>query len=54
MGEDLTPFRDAVLVDLLDRLLSRGVVLGAGGTPAITDVDLVELWLHLLSAPAGT
>ena len=48
-----TPQRDVALVDLLDRLLAGGVVLGGEITLSIADVDLVHLTLRLLIAPAG-
>jgi gas vesicle protein GvpA/GvpJ/GvpM family len=44
---------DLALVDLLDRLLGGGVVLGGEITLSIADVDLVHLTLRLLIAPAG-
>jgi hypothetical protein len=45
--------REVALVDLLDRLLTGGVVLGGEITLSIADVDLVDLTLRLLIAPAG-
>jgi hypothetical protein len=55
MTQDLerAPRRDVALVDLLDRLLAGGVVLGGEITLSIADVDLVDLTLQLLIAPAG-
>jgi Gas vesicle protein len=47
------PQRDVALVDLLDRLLAGGVVLGGHITLSIADVDLVDLTLRLLISPAG-
>jgi hypothetical protein len=44
--------REAALVDLVDRLLSGGVVLGGDITLSIADVDLVYLVLRLLITPA--
>ena len=44
--------RDVALVDLLDRLLSGGVVLTGDITLSLADVDLVHLSLRLLIAPA--
>jgi hypothetical protein len=44
--------REVALVDLLDRLLSGGVVLGGDITLSIADVDLVNLCLRLLITPA--
>jgi hypothetical protein len=51
-GGTLTPRREVALVDLLDRLLSGGVVLGGDITLSIADVDLVYLCLRLLITPA--
>jgi hypothetical protein len=51
-GGPLTPRREVALVDLLDRLLSGGVVLGGDITLSIADVDLVYLCLRLLITPA--
>jgi hypothetical protein len=51
MGEELTSLRDVALVDLIDRLLSGGVVLSGDVTLAIADVDLVQLCLRLLITP---
>jgi hypothetical protein len=44
--------RDVALVDLLDRLLSGGVVLSGDITLSLADVDLVHLSLRLLISPA--
>jgi hypothetical protein len=44
--------RDVALIDLLDRLLSGGVVIGGDITLSIADVDLVQLVLRVLIAPA--
>jgi hypothetical protein len=49
---DLTPQREVALVDLVDRLLSGGVVLGGDITLSIADVDLVYLCLRVLITPA--
>ncbi|MDX6684880.1 MAG: hypothetical protein QOF26_1763 [Baekduia sp.] len=40
--------REVALVDLVDRLLAGGVVLGGEITLSIADVDLVHLRLRLL------
>lgn len=53
MGQELTSYRDVALVDLIDRLLSGGVVLTGDVTLAIADVDLVHLCLRVLITPAG-
>jgi hypothetical protein len=44
--------RDVALVDLIDRLLSGGVVLGGDITLSIADVDLVYLLLRVVITPA--
>jgi hypothetical protein len=51
-GVPLARQREVALVDLLDRLLSGGVVLGGDITLSIADVDLVYLCLRLLITPA--
>jgi hypothetical protein len=48
----VTRQRDVALVDLVDRLLSGGVVLGGDITLSIADVDLVHLCLRVLITPA--
>ena len=48
----LAPQREVALVDLVDRLLSGGVVLGGDITLSIADVDLVYLCLRVLITPA--
>ncbi|MFG2715478.1 gas vesicle protein [Streptomyces goshikiensis] len=59
-GEPL-PGRQVALVDLLDRLLSGGVVLTGDIVLSIADIDLVRISLRALIvsvsseiAPAGT
>jgi hypothetical protein len=47
----VSPQRNVALVDLLDRLLSGGVVLGGDITLSLADVDLVQLSLRLLITP---
>lgn len=42
--------REIALVDLLDRLLAGGVVIGGDLTLSIADVDLVRIRLHALVA----
>jgi hypothetical protein len=48
----LTRQREVALVDLVDRLLTGGVVLGGDITLSIADVDLVYLCLRVLITPA--
>jgi hypothetical protein len=45
---ELTPQRDVSLVDLVDRLLSGGVVLTGDVTLSVADVDLIHVGLQLL------
>jgi hypothetical protein len=55
-GERLGRERDVALVDLLDRLMAGGVVLGGDITLSIADVDLVYVGLRAIVssvAPAG-
>jgi hypothetical protein len=53
---DLVPGgnRDVALVDLVDRLISGGVVVSGDIVLSVADVDLVYLGLRLVLAPAGT
>lgn len=51
---DLPVSRDASIVDLLDRLLDKGVVLSGDVTIAVADVDLVYLGLRVLLSSADT
>jgi len=46
--------REVALVDLLDRVLSTGVVIAGDVTLAIAGVDLVRISLRALVASAGT
>ena len=52
--EELAGTRDVALVDLLDRLLAGGVVLGGDITLSIADVDLVHLELRALLSSVAT
>jgi hypothetical protein len=47
---DLTATSEVPLVDIIDRLLERGVVLAGGATIAVAGVDLIELRLNVLLA----
>lgn len=42
--------KDVTLLDLLDRLLDRGVVLAGDLTISVADVDLISLRLGVLLA----
>ena len=44
---------DVALVDLLDRLLAGGVVLGGDIRIALADVDLIDIRLQLLLTGIG-
>jgi hypothetical protein len=52
--EQVTQQREVALVDLVDRLLGGGVVLGGDITLSIADVDLVYLQLRLLLGSVGS
>jgi len=41
------------LVDIIDRLLERGVVLAGSATISVAGVDLIELRLSLMLASVG-
>jgi hypothetical protein len=47
-GSELAVQRDVTLVDLVDRLLSGGVVIVGDITLSVADVDLVHVGLRLL------
>ncbi|MDX6657960.1 MAG: hypothetical protein QOH62_2753 [Solirubrobacteraceae bacterium] len=46
--------QEVALVDLVDRLLAAGVVLGGDITLSIADVDLVHLQLRVLLGSVST
>ena len=46
--------QDVALVDLIDRLMRRGVVIAGDITLAIADIDLVQIELRALVASVGT
>jgi Gas vesicle protein len=46
--------RQVTLLDLVDRILEKGVVLSADITLAVADVDLVQLNLQALLASVET
>jgi hypothetical protein len=48
----IAPQREVALVDLVDRLLSGGVVITGDITLSMADVDLVYLCLRVLVTPA--
>ena len=46
--------QDVALVELVDRVLNRGVVLTGDVTLSVADVDLVYVGLRVLLASVGT
>jgi Gas vesicle protein len=51
---DIARQREVALVDLVDRLLAGGVVLGGDITLSIADVDLVYVGLRALVTSVST
>ena len=47
---DVATSTEIPLVDLVDRLLERGVVLAGGATISVAGVDLLELRLNIVLA----
>ena len=52
--EDIARQREVALVDLIDRLLAGGVVVGGDITLSIADVDLVYVGLRALITSVAT
>lgn len=52
MRETRAEARDVTLLELVDRLLDRGVVLSGDITISVADVDLIVLGLRLILASA--
>lgn len=53
--EDIQPFDDRLqLVELVDRVLDRGVMLRGDITISVAGIDLVYLELHLLLSASET
>jgi hypothetical protein len=52
--EDIARQREVALVDLVDRLLAGGVVIGGDITLTIADVDLVYVSLRALITSVAT
>jgi hypothetical protein len=52
--EDIARQREVALVDLVDRLLAGGVVIGGDITLTIADVDLVYVGLRALITSVAT
>ena len=53
MRDQVAGQREVALVDLVDRLLAGGVVIGGDITLSIADVDLVYLQLRVLLGSVG-
>ena len=51
---DIASHREVALVDLVDRLLAGGVVIGGDITLSIADVDLVYVGLRALITSVAT
>jgi hypothetical protein len=52
MSPSIRDADNATLLDLLDRLIDRGVVLTGDVTISVADVDLIVLALNVLLGPA--
>jgi hypothetical protein len=52
--DDILRQREVALVDLVDRLLAGGVVIGGDVTLSIADVDLVYVGLRALITSVAT
>ena len=52
--EPTQPRYDVTLLELVDRVLNKGVVLSGDITLSVAGVDLVYVGLRLLLASAGT
>lgn len=51
MRDAVTRVQEVTLLDLLDRVIDRGVILAGDVTLSVADVDLVYLGLRVLVAP---
>ena len=47
-------YRQVALVELVDRVLEKGVLIAGDITLSVADIDLVELRLQALLASVGT
>jgi hypothetical protein len=54
VGEQRSLAEQVTLVDLVDRVLNKGVVVSGDITLSVADVDLVYVGLRLLLASAST
>jgi hypothetical protein len=53
MTNELASNDELKVVDLLDRVLARGVVITGNVTLSVADVDLVDLKLRILLSATG-
>jgi gas vesicle structural protein len=53
MNDAAARVQDVALIDLLDRIIDRGVVLAGDATISVADVDLIYLGLRVLLAPVA-
>ena len=51
MTDSAARIREVTLLDLVDRIIDRGVVLAGDVTLSVADVDLIYLGLRVLLAP---
>ena len=54
MSSDLPLEQQVTLIELVDRVLNRGVVIAGDITLSVADVDLVYVGLRVLVASVGT
>jgi gas vesicle structural protein len=54
MSSDLPLEQQVTLIELVDRVLNKGVVVAGDITLAVADVDLVYVGLRVLLASVGT
>jgi hypothetical protein len=52
MRQSAAKLQEVTLLDLLDRVIDRGVILAGDVTLSVSNVDLVYLGLRVLLAPA--
>lgn len=52
MSKSPEAYQDVALVELVDRLLNKGVVIAGDVTLSVADVDLVHVSLRLLLSSA--
>ena len=51
MSSSATRLQEVTLLDLLDRVIDRGVILAGDVTLSVSDVDLIFLGLRVFLAP---